>query len=110
MERGHAQGYLKAAERDELTRELEAVSDGHLGSRLAAPARPEAEDQGAGLDEGAQHLDRPGRGRLGVEARGGRLGWLIASSVAIAAVQRAIDAEGRHLSSYSRAAPCFSTD
>lgn len=36
-------------------------------------------------------------GKLGDEARGGRLGWLIASSVAIAAVQRAIDTEGRHL-------------
>ncbi|KAE8129137.1 MULTISPECIES: nucleotidyl transferase AbiEii/AbiGii toxin family protein [Bifidobacterium] len=32
---------------------------------------------------------------LGNEAKGGRLGWLIASSVAIAAVQRAIDADGR---------------
>lgn len=36
-------------------------------------------------------------GTLGDEAKGGRLGWLIASSVAIAAVQRAIDADGRHL-------------
>lgn len=43
-------------------------------------------------------------GRLGDEARGGRLGWLVASSVAIAAVQRAIaavqraiDADGRQL-------------
>ena len=36
-------------------------------------------------------------GKLGDEARGGRLGWLIASSVAIAAVQRAIDADGRQL-------------
>lgn len=35
--------------------------------------------------------------RLGPEARGGRLGWLVASSVAIAAVQRAVDAEGRQL-------------
>lgn len=35
--------------------------------------------------------------RLGDEASGGRLGWLIASSVAIAAMQRAIDAEGRQL-------------
>lgn len=34
-------------------------------------------------------------GKLGPEARGGRLGWLIASSVAIAAVQRAIDADGQ---------------
>ncbi|MQB01994.1 MAG: hypothetical protein GEU78_17320 [Actinobacteria bacterium] len=36
-------------------------------------------------------------GKLGPEAKGGRLGWLIASSVAIAAVQRAIDADGRQL-------------
>lgn len=36
-------------------------------------------------------------GKLGPEARGGRLGWLVASSVAIAAVQRAIDADGRQL-------------
>lgn len=36
-------------------------------------------------------------GQLGEEAKGGRLGWLIASSVAVAAVQRAIDAGGRRL-------------
>src|SRR5882672_9864045 len=36
-------------------------------------------------------------GRLGEEAKGGRLGWLIASSVAVAAVQRAIDADSRQL-------------
>jgi hypothetical protein len=35
--------------------------------------------------------------KLGSEARGGRLGWLVASSVAIAAVQRAVDTEGRQL-------------
>lgn len=35
--------------------------------------------------------------QLGDDAKGGRLGWLIASSVAIAAVQRAIDADGRQL-------------
>lgn len=35
--------------------------------------------------------------RLGDEAGGGRLGWLIASSVAVAAVQRALDKEGRQL-------------
>lgn len=33
----------------------------------------------------------------GSGAGGGRLGWLIASSVAIAAVQRAVDADGRRL-------------
>lgn len=36
-------------------------------------------------------------GKLGDEAKGGRLGWLVASPVAVAAVQRAIDAEGRNL-------------
>ena len=35
--------------------------------------------------------------RVGPDATGGRLGWLVASSVAIAAVQRAIDADGRQL-------------
>lgn len=33
---------------------------------------------------------------IGGEARAGRLGWLVASSVAIAAVQRATDSDGRH--------------
>lgn len=37
-------------------------------------------------------------GNLGPETKGGRLGWLVASSVAIAAVQRALDADGRQLS------------
>ncbi|MBO0811002.1 MAG: nucleotidyl transferase AbiEii/AbiGii toxin family protein [Microlunatus sp.] len=36
-------------------------------------------------------------GTLGEEAGAGRLGWLIASSVAIAAVQRAVDADRRQL-------------
>lgn len=36
-------------------------------------------------------------GILGEEAGAGRLGWLIASSVAIAAVQRAVDADQRQL-------------
>jgi hypothetical protein len=36
-------------------------------------------------------------GKLGAEASGGRLGWLVASSVAIAAVQRAVDENGRQL-------------
>lgn len=35
--------------------------------------------------------------QLGDEARGGRLGWLVASSVAVAAVQRALDGDGRQL-------------
>ncbi|MCO5316677.1 MAG: nucleotidyl transferase AbiEii/AbiGii toxin family protein [Solirubrobacterales bacterium] len=36
-------------------------------------------------------------GQLGEEARGGRLGWLVASSVAIAATQRVIDADGHQV-------------
>ena len=36
-------------------------------------------------------------GWLGPEAKGGRLGWLVASSVAIACVQRATDVDGRQL-------------
>lgn len=36
-------------------------------------------------------------GQLGDEVKAGRLGWLVASSVAIAAVQRALDADGRRL-------------
>ncbi|OJV82615.1 MAG: hypothetical protein BGO37_11810 [Cellulomonas sp. 73-92] len=35
--------------------------------------------------------------RLGTDADAGRLGWLIASSVAVAAVQRAVDEGGRQL-------------
>lgn len=35
--------------------------------------------------------------KLGPDASGGRLGWLVASSVAIAAGQRAIDAGGGRL-------------
>lgn len=35
--------------------------------------------------------------QLGAGSGGGRLGWLIASSVAIAAVQRAVDSDGRQL-------------
>lgn len=36
-------------------------------------------------------------GRIGNEAAGGRLGWLVASSIAVAAVQRAVDVDGRQL-------------
>lgn len=74
------------------------MSDEHLGSRLAALLRtlkPKGKEPVS-----AQVLNTwiaQAEGKLGDEAKGGRLGWLIASSVAIAAVQRAIDAEGRHL-------------
>lgn len=36
-------------------------------------------------------------GRIGDEASGGRLGWLVASSIAVAAIQRAVDVDGRQL-------------
>jgi len=35
--------------------------------------------------------------QVGLEGKGGRLGWLVASSVAIAAIQRAVDEDGRRL-------------
>lgn len=74
------------------------MSDEHLGSRLAALLRtlkPKTKEPVS-----AKVLNTwiaQAEGTLGDEARGGRLGWLVASSVAIAAVQRAIDTEGRHL-------------
>lgn len=36
-------------------------------------------------------------GALGLGGKGGRLGWLVASTVAIAAVQRALDVDGRQM-------------
>lgn len=74
------------------------MSNEHLGSRLAALLRtlkPKTKEPIS-----AKVLNTwiaQAEGKLGDEARGGRLGWLVASSVAIAAVQRAIDTEGRHL-------------
>lgn len=74
------------------------MSDEYLGSRLAALLRtlkPKSKEPVS-----AKVLNTwiaQAEGKLGDEARGGRLGWLVASSVAIAAVQRAIDTEGRHL-------------
>ncbi|MCL1898025.1 MAG: nucleotidyl transferase AbiEii/AbiGii toxin family protein [Micrococcales bacterium] len=35
--------------------------------------------------------------QVGLEGKAGRLGWLVASSVAIAAIQRAVDMDGRQL-------------
>jgi len=74
------------------------MSDEHLGSRLAALLRtlkpkPKEPVSTKVLNTWIAQAE----GKLGDEAKGGRLGWLVASSVAIAAVQRAIDAEGRHL-------------
>jgi len=74
------------------------MSDEHLGSRLAALLRtlkPKTKEPVS--TKVLNTWIAQAEGQLGDEARGGRLGWLIASSVAIAAVQRAIDTEGRHL-------------
>lgn len=70
----------------------------HAGSRLAALLRaltPKAKQpvSAAVLNNWIAQAE----GKLGDEAKGGRLGWLVASSVAIAAVQRATDVDGRHL-------------
>ncbi|MGH8968709.1 MAG: nucleotidyl transferase AbiEii/AbiGii toxin family protein [Actinomycetes bacterium] len=74
------------------------MSDEHLGSRLAALLRtlkPKTKEPVS--TKVLNTWIAQAEGKLGDEARGGRLGWLIASSVAIAAVQRAIDTDGRHL-------------
>lgn len=72
--------------------------DEPMGSRIAALLRTLAPK--AKQPVSATVLNKwiaQAEGKLGQEAKGGRLGWLIASSVAIAAVQRAIDADGRQL-------------
>lgn len=74
------------------------MSDEHLGSRLAALLRtlkPKTKEPVS--TKVLNTWIAQAEGQFGDEARGGRLGWLIASSVAIAAVQRTIDTEGRHL-------------
>lgn len=74
------------------------MSDEHLASRLAALLRtlkPKAKQPVS--TKVLNTWIAQAEGKLGDDAKGGRLGWLIASSVAIAAVQRAIDADGRHL-------------
>lgn len=74
------------------------MSDVRVGSRLAAllgAVKPKTKQPVS-----AKVLNTwiaQAEGQLGDEAKAGRLGWLIASSVAIAAVQRAVDADGRHL-------------
>jgi len=70
----------------------------HIGSRLAALLRTLTPKTKQPLSTKVLNTwIAQAEGKLGEEARGGRLGWLIASSVAIAAVQRAIDVEGRLL-------------
>lgn len=74
------------------------MSDEHAGSRLAGLLRtlkPKTKEPVS--TKVLNTWIAQAEGKLGDEARGGRLGWLIASSVAIAAVQRAIDTEGRRL-------------
>lgn len=75
-----------------------AISRERLGSRLADLLRtlkPKTKQpaSAAVLNQWIAQAE----GKLGPEAKGGRLGWLVASSVAIACVQRAIDADGRQL-------------
>lgn len=74
------------------------MSDERMGSRLTALLRILA-------PKGKQPVSAKvlnawiaqAEGKIGDEARGGRLGWFVASSVAIAAVQRAIDADDRRM-------------
>lgn len=74
------------------------MSDENLSSRMATLLRtlePKTKEPGSAtvLNTWIAQAES----KLGDEAKGGRLGWLVASSVAIAAVQRALDAEGRQL-------------
>ena len=74
------------------------MSDDHISSRLAAllaTLQPKSKQPASTKVLNAWVAQA--EGHLGDEAKGGRLGWLIASSVAIAAVQRALDTEGRQL-------------
>lgn len=74
------------------------MSDEHIGSRLAvllATLKPKTKQPVSAKVLNAWIAQA--EGQLGDEAKGGRLGWLIASSVAIAAVQRALDEDGRQL-------------
>ena len=71
------------------------MTDDRVGSRLAellGMLRPKTKEPAS-----AKVLNTwiaQAEGQLGDEAKGGRLGWLIASSVAIGAVQRALDEDG----------------
>lgn len=74
------------------------MADEHLGSRLAAllatlKPKPKQPVSTKVLNAWIAQAEP----QLGDEAKAGRLGWLVASSVAIAAVQRALDEDGRQL-------------
>ena len=74
------------------------MTDEHIGSRLAlllGTLEPKTKQPVS--TKVLNTWIAQAEGKLGDEAKGGRLGWLIASSVAIAAVQRAVDADGRQL-------------
>ncbi|MBK8463081.1 MAG: nucleotidyl transferase AbiEii/AbiGii toxin family protein [Nigerium sp.] len=74
------------------------MTDDHVGSKLAALLRtlkPKTKEPAS-----AKVLNTwiaQAEGQLGDEAKGGRLGWLVASSVAVGAIQRALDEDGRQL-------------
>lgn len=74
------------------------MTNDHIGSRLAALLRtltPKTKQPASTKVLNAWIAQ--GEGKLGEEAKAGRLGWLVASTVAVAAVQRATDVDGRHL-------------
>lgn len=74
------------------------MSDERIGSRLAAllaTLKPKTKQPVSTKVLNAWIAQA--ENQLGDEAKAGRLGWLIASSVAIAAVQRALDEDGRQL-------------
>jgi Nucleotidyl transferase AbiEii toxin, Type IV TA system len=74
------------------------MSDDRIGSRLAALLHTlEPKTKQPASVTVLNNWIAQAEGKLGPEAKGGRLGWLVASSVAIACVQRAIDADGRQL-------------
>ena len=85
------------------------MSHERLGSRLAAllgtlTPKTKQPASAAVLNQWIAQAE----GKLGPEAKGGRLGWLVASSVAIACVQRAVDADERQLFLLKGAALCCS--
>ncbi|MFN8106659.1 MAG: hypothetical protein U0R21_02600 [Nocardioidaceae bacterium] len=74
------------------------MGDEHIGSRLAAlPGALKPKSKQPVSTKVLNTWIAQAEGQLGDEAQDGRLGWLIASSVSIAAVQRALDADGREL-------------